>query len=933
VEYVLDRIGTAPFKLLSSELVEALTQHSIEAVDSDPLRCSSSAEPVNLRWPDFLGGEVWGGLILIDCLYVSESDQRVCTADWFASHMKKRLEHEALIREKEVARRRRLPGLEAHDEAEDAILENVPQYIIFSTNLPLQTVNAANDPAIQGKLAALGLRGWKIWDRATVGKMLDAADSVRRKYLARLAPQNIMDHLHEYNVGISSRLLGLFKVQMINELKANQWVRLSQAGDADSARLPLDQVGIDLPVKDQVRKAARLIIEEADAASTFRGSGKTANVLLVGGPGQGKSTITQLIGQCYRVALLDGSLHQDHLTHPLAEALALGFQEGGVPLPQFRRWPVRIDLASYVDAAVDYRETSLIAYIAEQAGRRAGGISGPKVKTWLKAWPWLMILDGFDEVASSRGRETLMDQLDNFMGEVEGLGADVFIVATTRPQGYAGEFAHHGYREFELAPLDVQRAVEYGLKLAEARHGDKDPDMRDRVIERLNRAASDILTARLMRSPLQVSIMSTLLEARERVPRARFELFDAYYQAIYSRESEKPGPIGKLLEKRRSHINALHNWLGLVLQANSEKAGDLDASVPHEELRRYAIERLEKQGHDAKQASALGEEIIKAVTSRLVLIVPKKVEDVGFEVRSIQEFFAARALVSGPDSCVLDRLNSIIAPAHWRNTWLFAAGKAFLDREHIRRNIVSLLIEIDNTDLMRMVVAPGADLALDLLEDDIASDEPVLQHTLFRHAFELTKYPPDQDLRRRASVLFQLAENDTYLAGVMERSIDEAIAGTPGQLDAAHAVLESADRGATRLAFKFRPRLRDIEQIRARTALAEDHSHVLEQTLTATLRETDLSESDYRLAEHFISAFTSGSIRSDAVMGDPREQALSRELLDKCLTRDRVADVLAKATIAAAQEDSRSGSELRSLMRSWLQRRAAGPKLLELTYG
>ena len=69
-----------------------------------------------------------------------------------------------------------------------------------------------------------------------------------------------------------------------------------------------------------------------------------------------------------------------------------------------------------------------------------------------------------------------------------------------------------------------------------------------------------------------------------------------------------------------------------------------------------AIARLVDEGHELTEAAELAEAIIDAVVQRLVLIVPKKIEDVGFEVRSIQEFFAARAIVTGSDHMVLDRL-------------------------------------------------------------------------------------------------------------------------------------------------------------------------------------------------------------------------------------------------------------------------------------
>ena len=241
------------------------------------------------------------------------------------------------------------------------------------------------------EIAACGIRGWKIWDKSEISRMLDAAGPVRNRYIAEIAPADILNRLHEYNPALSTRLNELFKTQIVNELRAEQWVRLSQFENADQAKLPLSRVGVDLPIKGQTTSAARMIIESADKASPFGRPGDVSNILLLGGPGQGKSTIAQLIGQCYRIALLEGSLTTGQSTYSLVQSLKQGFQRAGIPLPRYRRWPVRIDLASYVDSAVNYRQTSLVSYVAEQADRRAKGISGPKVKNWLRAWPWMLI--------------------------------------------------------------------------------------------------------------------------------------------------------------------------------------------------------------------------------------------------------------------------------------------------------------------------------------------------------------------------------------------------------------------------------------------------------------------------------------------------------------------------------------------------------------
>jgi hypothetical protein len=63
-----------------------------------------------------------------------------------------------------------------------------------------------------------------------------------------------------------------------------------------------------------------------------------------------------------------------------------------------------------------------------------------------------------------------------------------------------------------------------------------------------------------------------------------------------------------------------------------------------------------------------------------VLLVPVLHDDIGFEVRSLREFMAARSLTSGPDDRVRERLSVLAPSAHWRNTWLFAAGRLPADQ-------------------------------------------------------------------------------------------------------------------------------------------------------------------------------------------------------------------------------------------------------------
>jgi hypothetical protein len=572
------------------------------------------------------------------------------------------------------------------------------------------------------------------------------------------------------------------------------------------------------------------------------------------------------------------------------------------------------------------------------SARTNNKIDASHLRKWLEIWPWALVLDGLDEVASSASRDILMDQIHSFTIEAEMANADIFIIATTRPQGYSGEFQEDRYRRISLAPLNPEQAISYAETLAGVRHSN-DPEMREKVADRTRIAASEPFTARLMRTPLQVTIMSILLEARERAPQARYALFDAYYETIYSREISKPGPLAKLLESRKNDINVLHDRIGLLLQAQSQKTGEADASISRSVLHRLSIERLLSEGYSDIDSQKLADSIVTAVTQRLVLIVPKALDDIGFEVRSIQEFMAGRALVSGRDNIVLDRLKETIPSIHWRNTWLFAAGRVFSQREHMRRDLIGLLEEVDTADLLRMVVAPGADLALDLLDDDLAAATPSLERVLARYALTLLDYPPDQDLIRRADIILRLAKKDNMIKAACEQVIEQGLNGSPAQKKSVETVLYVWKNQKGPLAYYAR-------QITNRQELAAKNpeTHLSEEMAGRTIgylvanheKYSELSEDDHEIADSLIRNLNNvGVLPHNAPIESATRlltaPSLGLSLFDIYLSKPAIAELLAACVINSAKQTWSGAAELRNLLRSWLQRREVADNILEIT--
>jgi hypothetical protein len=906
MKYDLDQLDVSGFESLTVALVEELTVTTLGVPD----RTSALEVEGPLLWPTDLGGELWEGPTLLSMSFNNSgsTDRRVAA---FTRTVDTVLEE---IRARSTSLRR----------------------IVLATNTTFQEVPQDELVALRERFDEVAVEldlEWVIWQGSDYERMLDAAPLTRRRYLSSLVRQDIIDRIDKYDIGLTPKLAAAIKRLLVSDLQADQLVKLAQAGDPVRSGLPLDRIGIDLPLVDEKLEAAQYVITVAETPVLRRGSTQP-NILLLGGPGQGKSTIAQMIAQCYRIALLKGSSGLGS-SAGLLNSIERGLLNAGIRLPRYLRYPIRIDLANYVEAATGPKQISIIKYIADRMEKRSpGAMDVDGVRAWLQAWPWLVILDGLDEVASAAGRDTLMEQLSAFTGEVDVAGADVVMVATTRPQGYSGEFSSTTFRYAHLAPLGQTEAVNYGRKLIMARHPG-DEDEQERIINRVEQASRDELTVHLMRSPLQVTIMSSLLEGRERAPQTRYELFDAYYETIYAREIAKSGPLARLLEAYRTDIHVLHNWLGLQLQAKSERADESYASLPKTELRKAALRRLADRGHDRHTALNLAEQISKAVTDRLVLIVSRLVDEVGFEVRSIQEFFAGRALATGRDGEIPKRLAVIVEPVHWRNTWLFAAGKTFLDRDYVQRDLLNLLHEADNYDSVRRVVMPGADLALDLLEDNLAAQSPSLQRALAGHALELLRFPPDQDLGRRAATLLRLAMSDREIKFMLTQAVDEASHAGTCQRKAAEVVLQVWIRTATSLGFEFRPRLRQIQlSISGRSEPDRPDSVALSQLLSSMSARDALESGEHGLIAEIIQHFQEADIASDseiAMSGGRRDPLISGELLDSCIEKYPVARTLAQAAVALSGSDWVSSSILRNLLRAGLQRRPVADEVLALT--
>ncbi|MET7368409.1 hypothetical protein ABZS61_21630 [Streptomyces sp. NPDC005566] len=774
MDYDLTRLGTREFEHLTQALAAQILGPAVQTFGDGPDGGREAEFRGEMRYPIPHPDGPWSGHGVLQSKFLQRPKGTNPDTTWFLGVVRAELRQWANDKSKRVRK------------------GALPDYLLFATNVVLSP-----DPetggidlfkrVTQDLITELGLdiKGCEVWHFDQICRYLDLYPNIRQTYSALITSGDVLFRLQELLEGTASELGELLTNHSSKELASDQWVKLGQAGEAENQRLPLAEIAIDptasytsLDGNHETVSTVRHILRHGDSVlRPSRQAEVPSHVALIGGPGQGKSTVSQILCQAYRVALLREA--KDRLDVDTADTVNSFDDEMhrmGLTMPAARRWPIRINLSEYADAVAGGEPVSLLRYFAAQISRRTPDITPNQLRSWLKAWPWLVVLDGLDEVASPQARDVVMERVNDFIIDARSADADLLLVATSRPQGYREEFSPRRYVHMRLEPLDTIYAVSYAKQLTQLRHRG-DPDTASRVLKRLEEAAEDDLTARLMTTPLQVTIMAILLERRQRVPQQRYRLFSDYYQAIYNREASKAGPVAKLIDDYRTTINHLHERVGLFLQVQAERAGDSDAVLSKGELSKITIRYLQDEGYDDVAGGALSARIVDAAMRRLILLVPRKQECVGFDVRSLQEFMAARAIVTADAEQTSGLLKTIAASAHWRNTWMLAAGYIFHERPTYRDRLVTLLDEIQAVDKVSLFVKPASSLAVDLLDDDVAAKAPRFLRSFTKHALELLDDPMEEfEGIHFSNALWNVAELDSPSRAAIEQAVSKTLA-------------------------------------------------------------------------------------------------------------------------------------------------------------
>jgi energy-coupling factor transporter ATP-binding protein EcfA2 len=569
---------------------------------------------------------------------------------------------------------------------------------------------------------------------------------------------------------LSAQLINWFICELIIDSRA----KLVEGGAGGETHIDLADVFVDLPAsvwKDankchDTTEIVRLICQDNRPADMSTGTSPSkedvdireiSRLLIVGGPGSGKSTVTTMISQLLRLQQINNT---PHIISPqilqraqaiksslekLQSRLNISSRNLSIPirinLPEFSRWMARHE-------SLD-SEQPIWTFLTNQAIDRTSlceppfDINPTQLQIELSATrPVLWIFDGLDEVPRSAGRGAIIRTIH----EIANLGSNHHIIVTTRPQGYEGEFS-----ELDSAFMNAMApklALDYGKRLLTAWRGNEDPQLKA-TLDTLDNEFQKAEIQSLVRSPLHATMATLLVAEQGALPNARYMLFDHYFDTIFRRELGKSSEHNIRIEEK-AILKKLHARAGLVLHTRSQERTGAHPTLSLRELRSILSALLEEEGRSPNSARGVAERMLGFAANRLVLLI--RVTDGGysFGIRSLQEFFAGVAITEGEAPEIKLRIAAIALNPHWTNvlglivSGIAVPGASAEARKSALEYTRDTCLSMNRGELGGRAAADnflGSRLAISILKETEQYGNPWLHDPLWSIVFEAAKSP------------------------------------------------------------------------------------------------------------------------------------------------------------------------------------------------
>jgi hypothetical protein len=551
-----------------------------------------------------------------------------------------------------------------------------------------------------------------IWGGRKILDLLSKYPDVLRHYGGLLTSGDVLASITNSINDTSANVESILRHLIVDQLSEQQYTKLEQAGSSADARPGIQSLYVDLPFLFEKNRHSGVLghLSKAlaenhsvvplppgpDWARWRRAPVRSRVWFIRGGPGNGKSTITQYLCQIHRAALLKSAsdINASIKTYELASEINMRASDAGF-WPLSGRIPVFIELRLYAHWYGMQDENAargVLSYLAWRLSKALEqNVQVGTLKRALSSARWLFAFDGLDEVPGDV-KDTLAAEICKFVdsGLIEHQ-ADAMIVCTSRPQGYSGQFDDLQPTLVDLAKLNPEEATACADPVLAIDRSKEDHQLYRRTLEE---AISSPSIREIMTTPLQSHIMAVVIRDGGRPPERKWQLYSNFYQVIKKREANRnlaDPQIAALLRGGDKLIKSLHNRLGFELHYRAEKSSGAQTSIPRDELRSIIREIVNSlQDDNIEETISLLDE---ATTERLVLVnTPENGQTVRFDIRTLQEFFAAEYIYeSANEPGFSERLRQTATDSHWREVMHFLIS-ALVEQE--RRSELSQAIEV-----------------------------------------------------------------------------------------------------------------------------------------------------------------------------------------------------------------------------------------------
>ncbi len=514
--------------------------------------------------------------------------------------------------------------------------------------------------------------------------------------LEPLTWQRVLDRLQvppDKRRQVSSQLISLapsefrqhnWEGDLPDELKRSmvQQLRSIQVTGSEDQRAKLQALGIEPTALEQAFQSV----------TAFDVIHENRQLVLLGGPGSGKSTLTRRIaGMLAAEAVPD----LDEGAANGRGSLDHAFDQCRLPIRiALSKWAVRLP-ENAAGVANDLLEECLCVL------RETGDMGEERARTYLmghiNASPStaLLLLDGLDEVPDKTTRKTILAAIERFR---ESYG-HVPMIVTCRYLPYQDKsYQLPSLPKFTLAPLSkpaimtfIQRWHDELRWVLEGPSGDpaKQREIKERVSAKqrdLQQAIDNPARAELRKmagTPLLLTMMARL-NYRSGLPGSRAGLYEESIKVLlYEWETARQDDSGDETDLERlmrsagfENLDRLHtllNRLAYELHGTAQTTDDA-ATISAEKLRSELLNLYLAAHPDARvEAATWAEQVLLFIDARSGLLLAT---DPGvlyeFPHRTFQEYLAARAIALSPDH--IKRIKDRVDDPNWREVILLALG-------------------------------------------------------------------------------------------------------------------------------------------------------------------------------------------------------------------------------------------------------------------